>query len=250
MSVIVKLDCMEMDSLEMNARGRRIMKKYTVLMALAIVFYGTVAGAVPSDLTLDTYLHPNGPPYYVNRDIIGSNPPFEIYGSRWTDSATLEIWWDWNVGLNGQVSNSRLGDVFLRLNSGEMIAVALRNHVASYDFGDTTAQGSVFYAETLRTSDDYYENLGYTYGLNEVVTATGELVDGASAVINYHWAGTGNSYIQIQFSGLTTGDLQNYLSIAPTCANDIHRVPEPAALVLLGLSLVGIAVYPRRNSGA
>lgn len=246
----MKLDCVEIDFFGMNARGRRIMKKFTVLMALAIVFYGSVAGAVPSDLTLDTYLHPNGPPYYVDKDIIGANPPFEIYGSRWTNSTTLEIWWDWNVGLNGAVSNSRLGDVFLRLDSGELIAVALRNHVASYDFGDTTVQGSVFYAETLWTSDDYYGSLGYTYGLNEVVTATGDLVDGASALINYHWAGIGNSYIQIQFSGLTNDDLQNYLSIAPTCANDIHKVPEPAALVLLGISLVGIAVYPRRKSVA
>ena len=217
-------------------------------MALAIVFYGSVAGAVPSDLTLDTYLHPNGPGYYQGQDVIGNNPPFQIYGSRWTDTSTLEIWWDWNQGLDGEYASSRLGDVFLQLNSGEMIAVALRSHVAGYDFGDTTAQGSVFYAQTLWTSDDYYGSLPYTYGWHEVVTATGDLVAGASAVIEDHWTEKEKSYILIRFSGLNNDQLTDYLSISPTCANDIHKVPEPAALVLLGISLVGVAIYPRKKS--
>lgn len=224
------------------------MKKLTVLMVLGVIFYSAVASALPIGLTQDTYWHPNGP---LNIDVLGDNPPFQIYGSIWTNASTLQIWTDWSVGLAGTYNSSMMGDVFLQLDTGEVIAVALRNHVATYDFDGSISQGEVFYATNTWTSDDYAAlTHWYTYGWHEVVTATGSAVAGVSAAINYHWAGIGQSYIEIELSGITNANLSNYLSIAQTCANDIHKVPEPAALVLVGIGLVGVGICSRKKSHA
>ena len=114
------------------------MKKLAIVVSAVFLLMGIFMGtsfAVP--MYPDTYLHPNDVnAYQVDKDIIGTSPPFDICGHDWLvgDSIQLKIYTNWNKGLDGAAAlGSQLGDVFIYLPEGDMIGVAIRDHINEGD---------------------------------------------------------------------------------------------------------------------
>jgi hypothetical protein len=207
----------------------------------------------------DTYLHPlDMNPGQQGLDRIGAEIPFEIYGHDWLTSAetTLRIWTSWDLGLDGKaLFDVQVGDVFIYAPT-ETIAVALRDHNPLLGEGNFQA-GDIFEPTVMLTSDHYFDpdtgelhKLDYSkYGDNEIVLASeGDFIEnlGASA-INYGPA-EGKYAITISFPATYDFNMHPGIRFAWTCANDIHHVPEPATLLLLGTGLLGIIGIRRKFS--
>jgi len=217
-----------------------------------------VSQAAP--MFVDNYLHPNDVNDWQRTvDVIGSNPPFQIYGYDILNSGSLvRIYTDWDKGLSGMGPlQARLGDVFIYTPQGTY-GVAVRDHgftAANGNYIDegNLKQGDVFKATSFLKSDYYYDkNFGlvqkaeyYQYGDNEIVVANaGEII--GKAAVSLFWGGIGNSYIDIAFDQAYFGPTL-YLSFAQTCANDVMKVPEPGMLILLGSGILGLGIVARRR---
>ena len=118
---------------------------------------------------------------------------------------------------------------------------------------DTSAKSLYGGNFSIRTSDDFFGSSGYIYrDGQEVQRGTGGTAYAGSTVDTSH-AGMGG-YIQynILLSSLgITGDTDIGLKWGMTCANDTIEgkasVPEPSALMLLGLGLLGLGMTARKR---
>lgn len=210
----------------------------------------------------DTYLHPlDSNPAQLSVDRIGTNPPFEIYGHDWLTSGgnTLRIWTSWNLGLDGKaLLDTQVGDVFIYAAT-ETIAVALRDHNPGLGEGDFHA-GDIFEPTVFLKSDHYFgdgpgpgtgvlADIGYSnYGDNEIVLASeGDLkLEAADAIGYYYDPAEGKYAITVTFPATYDFSMYPGIRFAWTCANDIHQVPEPATLLLMGTGAVGLVGLKRK----
>lgn len=232
------------------------MKK--TLLLVAIMFVLSVATAHAAFIA-DTYLHPlDADVGQRGMDVIGENPPFDIKGSDWATTTTLNIYTDWNLGLSGEWSSYyrvQLGDLLIGTSRGLTYGVALRDHIVE---GDGIKAGDIYTISGTYSSDWYYGTSGALrqlstsmYGDHEIVTGYGDIVGKAS--IGYNSNGTANPgdyVITVQFDTSAYGD--DVIRFASTCGNDIHvAVPEPVTLLFLGLGFVGAGIcgYRRRKNG-
>lgn len=231
-------------------------------MVMIIGFLLTIVGVSQgAPMFVDNYLHPNDiNPGQRTVDVIGSNPPFQIYGyDILNGGAQIRIYTDWDKLLNGSGPLfARLGDVFIYTPQG-IYGVAVRDHgftvYGNYIDEGSFKQGDVFKATNFLKSDYYYDkNTGkvlkaeyYQYGDNEIVVANaGELLPIKATVSNF-WGGViGSGYIDIIFDQPYFGPML-YLSFTQTCANDVMKVPEPAMLILLGSGILGLGIVARRR---
>ncbi len=242
------------------------MKKIVIIMLGLFMALGGVSYAAP--MYLDNYLHPKDVDIYQRGvDVIGANPPFQIYGYSILGGGTqARIFTDWDRGLSGAGPlHARLGDVFIHTRQGTF-AVAVRNHGftvgGNYIDEGSFNRGDVFQATNFLTSDYYYHPAtglvlrarSYQYGDSEIVVANqGSLLSYVRANVNISSGGPlGTNYIDINFvdpAGNPYNFLGNiaYLSFTQTCANDVMKVPEPAMLLLLGAGLVGVGIMARRK---
>jgi hypothetical protein len=210
----------------------------------------------------DTYLHPlDTNPYQQGLDRIGADPPFEIYGHDWLTSSvetTLKIWTSWNLGLDGKaLLGTQVGDVFIYAPTGT-IAVALRDHHGDLDPDDlgegNFKAGDVFEPTALLKSDHYFgpagvlDQLDYSkYGDNEIVLASeGDFIENLGASAIDHALVGGKYATSITFPAAYNFDMYPGIRFAWTCANDIHQVPEPTAMLLLGTGLITLAGFRRK----
>lgn len=234
------------------------MKRVVFLVALAVLL---IAGTSYGAFIPDTYLHPNDVDgsYHQNLDVIGPEPPFQIFGSEWVDDYNLKISLDWNLGLDGVYSPTRyqakLGDLFLYTDDG-VFAVALRSHTFENSFDPTApaiSAGTIFKVEGTYSSDWYFDLTDgkvfkiptTSYGDHEIVAAYGTAMGQVAGFLyDLDNIDPSSNYIQISFAD--TSFANSPLRITMTCANDVHVVPEPLSLLLLGLGLLGAGIYGRR----
>ncbi len=243
------------------------MKKGTLIL-LAMVFCTVgLAGnsfAIPSDLIMDSYLHPlDSNDYQTTEDVIGNPANFDFHGYRWVGS-TLEIYTNWSLGLGSSQYGAYLGDIFLydennynpQTTDGIIAVLAVRNHDLSGE-DDGIKAGDLFVPEKYRYSDLYFS--GYStssYGDNEFVTASGGLIERGITLENIiDSSGTNVIYADLSIFDDQVDFSTSQIRFAPTCGNDILAaatdtapVPEPATMLLFGTGLAGLAGYGRKKA--
>ena len=231
-----------------------------VLVFLIALLLPTVAQAGPYLVGSfqDNYLHPlDGNLAERGLDIIGE-ANFDLVEYRiWGDHSVpgwvqIDILTAGVTGEGTRVTGAALGDLFLdtRLNGDFDLAVALRTHnqlpfFTSMAIEDSLIQKEDIYLPTsYRLSDAYYDPAFYAFGENEIVTGFGGVV--GKAEITYD--GAGGITVTFQKDGLDPENLR--LHLAWNCANDVMetttQVPEPSALLLMGLGGFGLVVVRKR----
>ena len=128
------------------------MRKSILLSALFLLGVFVSTGfALPTGLIHDTYLHPNDNELYQqDDDVIGAPRDFDIFGHIW-DGDTLEIYLRWGAGLDGEILNAKLGDVFLYDDSSTDLEYYIP--ISDHDPGDSV---SIYNVETTRLSNYYF----------------------------------------------------------------------------------------------
>jgi len=186
------------------------MKKLSMVLflVLSVLLAANFAGAYQFT---DNYDHPNDwNVYQQDDDLIGSNPPYEIYGHDWVTSGgfdELRIYTDWDKGLDGKTSfNAMVGDVFLTHTPWAEDAdygIAIRDHGIDPQGVESSGllKGDVYTPDSngFLSSTDYFGTNWASYGDHETVTGDGTALNADVSVSIVTGYGLGNDYIAILF---------------------------------------------------
>jgi hypothetical protein len=119
---------------------------------------------------------------------------------------------------------------------------------------DTSATGLYGGSFGIYTSDQFFGSSGYIYRNNQDVQRSSGGIDYSGSSVDLSHAGIGG-YVEynILLSSLNlSGPTDIGLRWGMTCANDVIEgsvnVPEPSALMLLGLGLLGLGVTARKRT--